>query len=226
MANPPATYGDKTIYKRGLDPSGLAEIASVVGDELAIKGPRLTISAACASGLIALIRGDLLIRQGDADRVLVVAAEASVHPLFIGSFQRLGVLPPPGWGCRPFDQTRRGFLMSEAAAAVWLVPAQLLADADDPGQPQSSRLIIDRFAWGEDATHLTGMDPAGRIMRRVVAEAIGEEPLDLIHAHGTATELNDPAELSAFNAAVAMHETPRRSIPTKPPSAIRSAPPA
>ena len=37
----------------------------------------------------------MMIRSGEAKRVLVVAAEASVHPLFIASFQRLGVLTPP-----------------------------------------------------------------------------------------------------------------------------------
>ena len=62
----------------------------------------------------------MLIRSGQAKRVLVVASEASVHPLFLGSFARLGVLALPGVGCKPFDAEREGFLMSEAAAAVKL----------------------------------------------------------------------------------------------------------
>ena len=81
-----------------------------------LDGPALTISAACASGLHALIRATMMIRGGEADRVLVVAAEASVSPIFLGSFRRMGVLPAEGVGCRPFDQARDGFLMSEAAA--------------------------------------------------------------------------------------------------------------
>jgi 3-oxoacyl-(acyl-carrier-protein) synthase len=56
-----------------------------------LDGPSLTLSAACASGLHALIRGAMMIRSGEADRVLVVAAEASVSPIFLGSFR--------GWAC-------------------------------------------------------------------------------------------------------------------------------
>ena len=51
-----------------------------------MEGPTLTLSAACASGLHALIRASMLITSGEADRVLVIAAEASVHPLFLASF--------------------------------------------------------------------------------------------------------------------------------------------
>jgi 3-oxoacyl-[acyl-carrier-protein] synthase II len=98
------------------DITGLADIAAA----LAGRGPKLTVSAACASGLLALGRAVMMIRAGEARRVLVVAAEASVHPLFLGSFKRLGVLPREGVGCRPFDETRDGFLMSEAAAYFFI----------------------------------------------------------------------------------------------------------
>ena len=108
------------------------------------------------SGLHALIHATMLIQSGRVKRALVVAAEASVHPLFVGSFRRLGVLPPEGFGCRPFDQDRAGFLMSESAAAVCL-------EADEI-HPSRRRGVapVDRFALGGDATHLTGVDPQAR----------------------------------------------------------------
>ena len=49
------------------------------------------------------------------------------------------------------------------------------------------------------------MDPTGRALRSVIAKAIGDRPLDLIHAHGTGTILNDPVELAAINHAIAAH---------------------
>jgi 3-oxoacyl-[acyl-carrier-protein] synthase II len=166
---------------------GLATVAADVAAEMSIGGPCLTLSAACASGLHALIRGAMLIESGEFRRVLVVGCEASVCPLFIASFQRLGVLPPAGFGCRPFDRSRAGFLISEAAAAV-------LLGAEGPG----TGVGIDRFAIGADATHLTGMDPQGRTLRRVLASSLNGLPVDLIHAHGTGTTLNDEIELSAL----------------------------
>lgn len=173
---------------------GLATIAADLASGLFIGGPRLTLSAACASGLHALARGTMLIRSGEYRRVLVVATEASVHPMFIASFARLGVLPPAGIGCRPYDRSRAGFLMSEAAAAVLLEPTE---------SDSSAGVIVERFALGADATHLTGMDPAGSTLHRLIASCINAESLDLIHGHGTGTPVNDEVELAALDDCVA-----------------------
>jgi 3-oxoacyl-[acyl-carrier-protein] synthase II len=167
---------------------GLGQVATDLARELDLVGPRLTLSSACVSGLHALIRAAMLIGSGEARRVLVVAAEASVHPLFIASFKRLGVLPPEGFGCRPFDRSRQGFLMSEAAAAVLLE-----ADGHRPGL-----VMVDRFALGCDAFHLTGSDPEGRVLRSILARTSGSLPFDLLHGHGTGTPVNDEVELRAL----------------------------
>lgn len=177
--------------KPGADGSiGLHEVAETLTHELNLgAGPRVTLSAACASGLHALIHATMLLRSGVARRALVVAAEASVNPLFVASFKRLGVLPPEGFGCRPFDLDRAGFLMSEAAAAVCLEASEFPARRDS--------VRVDRFSLGADATHLTGLDPAGKTLRRLLARVMDNRPVDLIHAHGTGTGMNDPIELAA-----------------------------
>jgi 3-oxoacyl-[acyl-carrier-protein] synthase II len=204
---PPLHMADTTCVAGGLTSAGLGDISERLGHEMNIRGPRLTISAACASGLLALIRAAILIRDRQADGVLVVAAEASVHPMFVGTFRRLGVLAKSGAGCRPFDQHRDGFLMSEAAAAVWVQragdPAQL---PSTPGVAGPLRLAIDGVALGGDATHLTGMDPSGRVLRRLIVTAIASQPVDVVHAHGTGTILNDQVELEAINAATATQQ--------------------
>jgi 3-oxoacyl-[acyl-carrier-protein] synthase II len=183
---------------------GLADIAAAVAGEFGIRGPRLTVSAACASGLHALIRGAMLIQSGEARQALVVAAEASVHPLFIGSFQRLGVLARPGVGCRPFDRTRDGFLMSEAAAAVLLEAAP----TPDELSGESAAIFLDRFALAGDATHLTAGDPDAHTLRHVLRHVVNGRALDLVHAHGTGTPLNDGSELAAIESAVAAGPQP------------------
>jgi 3-oxoacyl-[acyl-carrier-protein] synthase II len=146
--------------------------------------------------LHALIRGALLIRSGEMKRVLVVAAESSLHPLFVANFQRLGVLPPPGFGCRPFDRDRRGFVMSEAAAAVVLESP----DSAPRGAAARRPIALERFAFAGDATHLTGNDPQSRTLRHILASVIDGRPIDLAHAHGTGTQVNDAAEISALEA--------------------------
>ncbi|HSZ54507.1 MAG TPA: beta-ketoacyl synthase N-terminal-like domain-containing protein [Tepidisphaeraceae bacterium] len=167
---------------------GLSRVASDVAAALGIGGPRLTVSTACASGLHALIRGVLMIETGEAHRVLVVAAEASVHPLFIGSFLRLGIIAGEEAGCRPFDQSREGFWISEAAAAV------LLERAD----PQKSGVAVDRVAMAADATHLTRNSDDAVPLARALEQVCAGNPVDLIHAHGTGTLHNDASELAVL----------------------------
>jgi 3-oxoacyl-[acyl-carrier-protein] synthase II len=171
---------------------GLSGLTQRVATALDVAhGPRTTLSAACASGLHALIRACVMLQVGEADRAIVLATEASVHPLFISSFERLGVLPPAGHGCRPFDVTRAGFLMTEAAAAVCLERS-----------PSTGRAIvgIERFALAGDASHLTASDASGAPLRHILSQVIGNRPVDLVHAHGTGTVVNDPIELAAIDA--------------------------
>lgn len=184
--------------------SGLAETsATVAGDVKLGNGPRLTLSAACASGLHALIRATMMIRTGQVHRAIVVAAEASVHPLFLGSFKRLGVLPADGIGCRPFDETRDGFLMSESAAAV------CVEGIDD----MNGRVVagMDRLAIAGDAVSITTGDPGGEHLARMIRQAMPDESVDQIHAHGTGTPVNDPVEVRAMAAVIPNPNRPSTS---------------
>jgi len=157
----------------------------------------LVVSGACASGILGLIRAAMMIRSGEASRVLVVAAEASVEPLFVESFRRLGVLAQATIGCRPFDERRCGFLMSEGAAAVCLQ-----AESAENRQDGRPAVLVDRFACGAFAGHLTAIEADGTTVRRLLGSVLADQSVDLIHAHGTATDANDAIELAAIEAAL------------------------
>jgi 3-oxoacyl-[acyl-carrier-protein] synthase II len=172
---------------------GIAQMDGELSSRLKFGGgPRMTISSACSSGLHALIRAVMAIASGEIRRALVVGVEASVHPLFVSSFRRLGVLAPEGHGCRPFDCERRGFVISEAAAAICLESAEAAAGR--------AMVRVDRWAAGSDGTHLTGGDPAGKALTKLLQRVAGSD-CDLVHAHATGTVVNDPVELAAIAAA-------------------------
>jgi 3-oxoacyl-[acyl-carrier-protein] synthase II len=172
----------------GLAPAGIANLAAGVAAQLGLAGPVLTVSAACAGGVVGLIRACLLLRSGEAQRVLVVAAESSFHPLLLASYQRLGVLAPAGYGCRPFDRRRRGFFVAEAAAAVML-------------ESRGEGVQTFGMALGSEAASITAPDPSPERLQRLILRAAGGRGVELVHAHATGTELNDPIELAAIDAA-------------------------
>jgi 3-oxoacyl-[acyl-carrier-protein] synthase II len=171
-----------------VEPIGLHEIASSIAAAFSIAGPRTTVSAACASGLHALFRAKLMLDRNEADRVLVVASESSLGDIFTGSFTRLGVFPRYGEPCRPFDQHRSGFLMSEAAACVMI----------ERREPRPGDLILRDVRFAGDATHLTGMDARGQTLRRLIGDVVAHRPVDLVHAHATGTH-SDAIELAAIS---------------------------
>ena len=97
--------------------------SAAIAREFDIRGPVLAPAAACATGLVSLIRAADLIRDGVCDVVLCGSSDASLQPSLLGSYRRLGVLArrgDPRTACKPFDQDRDGFLVGEGAAVMVL----------------------------------------------------------------------------------------------------------
>lgn len=176
---------DEWLKSGRVGEAGIAELSDDIARELRLVGDRATCSAACASGAHALAIAAMRLRAGLIDRALVVASESSLDRIWSQNFKRLGVLARPGEPCRPFDEERHGFVISEAAAAIRLErrPAR-------PGE-----IMLASATIASDAFHLTGGDPDARTLRHLLA--ISSSTVDLIHAHATATG-SDAIELGAI----------------------------
>jgi 3-oxoacyl-[acyl-carrier-protein] synthase II len=92
------------------------------------KGPNFTISTACSSSAHALGLAMQSIREGRADVVITVGADASITPLVFAGFCSLRALSTkyndrPDQASRPFDRLRDGFVMGEGAGALILESA-------------------------------------------------------------------------------------------------------
>ncbi|MFT3787285.1 MAG: beta-ketoacyl synthase N-terminal-like domain-containing protein [Tepidisphaeraceae bacterium] len=168
-------------------PIGLHDLANAIARERRIDGPRFTLSAACASGLHAIGRAVMMLERGEARRAIVIGAESSLGVMFTSTFRRLGALARPGEAARPFDETRDGFVMSEAAACAVI----------EMRSPYSGGIAIGRRGLAGDAYHLTGMDPEAKSLRRLLSDVAGDRPFDLAHAHATGTA-SDAIELAAI----------------------------
>ena len=166
--------------------------AHALADWLGVRGPVLTVSAACASGATALGVGADLLREGAAD--LVVAGGYDVLCRFVlRGFDVLRSLTRER--VRPFDRRRSGLLLGEAAGLL------LLARERDARGPRLGRLRGHGSA--SDASHVAAPDPGGRGLEAAIRAALAEADvapgdLDFVSAHGTGTPLNDRIETAVL----------------------------
>ena len=180
--------------------------ARAVAARFGVTGGMAAPVTACASGGHAIVWGMRLIGRGVVDAVIVGAAEASIHPLVIGSYRRMGVLADacgdPASSVRPFSLTRRGFAIGEGAA-VFVLESE--ASAGRRGADVVAR--VTGWAAGAHAASLTDVEASGETLARLMCEAMrraGIRPaqVDYVHAHGTATVTNDLAEARAIRCAL------------------------
>ena len=174
--------------------------ARAVAREFDCRGPMLCPVLACATGLAACQRAAELIREGVCDVVLAGSADASLQPVILGSFRRLGVLARPLNGdasaaCRPFDRDRNGFVIGEGAACLVF---ESLEHAQSRQASWYGEWLAGRMLT--DPSGLTQLDPAGTSLRRLLQDLSRDVPQrpDYINLHGTATIPNDRVESSAI----------------------------
>jgi 3-oxoacyl-[acyl-carrier-protein] synthase II len=194
---------------RGVSPLAVpvimpSSVAAHLSLRLGLRGPCVTVSAACASGAAAIGEGVELLRRGAADVVLAGGVDSLVSYAAMSCFLRLDVMSRnvdrPELASRPFDIDRDGFVMGEGAGFVVL---KRLEDVPASG-PGPLGLILGH-ASSADAHHLVAPSPDGEGAARCMALALADadvHPNDLVHvnAHGTSTVLNDRAEAAALQA--------------------------
>ena len=167
-------------------------------------GACLSPVAACATGLVAAIQGSEMIARGDCEAAVVGAVDASLSPFLLGAFRSMRALASVEEGedasrvIRPWDRSRKGFLVGEGGALLVLEEAHR---AEARGAKAYAELA--GGALGSDAHHVTNLnpDPAGlaHLIERALAGAGVEKPsIDHINVHGTATRSNDPLECRAI----------------------------
>ena len=153
---------------------------------LALTGPAMTISTACSSSAKVFCLAERFIRLGLIDAAVVGGVDSLCHTTLYG-FSALQLVAPDA--CRPFDVSRRGISIGEAAGFALLE------------RSESCNASLQLLGHGEssDAHHMSTPHPEGDGARRAMQEALhraGLAPTDIdyVNLHGTATPANDRAE--------------------------------
>ena len=149
------------------------------------------VSNACVSGVLAVSVAKRMIQFGAYENAFVIAGDEISEFVLSGfnSFQAMSNLP-----CAPYDESRNGVTLGEAAAAVYI----------SSEKPTKNAVAIIGDGAINDANHISEPSRTGEGLFKSIESAFKEanitkDKLDYISAHGTATLYNDEMEAIAFS---------------------------
>lgn len=160
--------------------------------QIGATGAVIAPMAACTTGIWAIAQAAMLIQTGQYQRAIAGATEAAITPLTLSGFQQMGALAKTG--AYPFDLNREGLVLGEGGA-VFILEAKELA------KQRQTKIYGEILGFGltNDAYHSNKSDPEGKGAIAAIKQCLKQSQLtpadiDYIHAHGTATQLNDRIE--------------------------------
>ncbi|MFF5262921.1 type I polyketide synthase [Actinomadura viridis] len=180
--------------------TGLDFLTSRAAYKLGLRGPAVTVRAACATSLVAVHMAVQGLLAGDCD--LALAGGVTVRfPAEPGAYAEGGILSPGG-ACRTFDAGASGIVGGDGAG---LVALRRLPEALADGDPV--RAVIRGTAVNNDGADRIGYTAPGvegqAAVIRTAQEVAGVDPASVgyVEAHGTATPIGDPIEVAALTLA-------------------------
>lgn len=171
----------------------LSNLAQKIADFFGFKTKPIVVSNACVSGVMAIAVAKNMIQTGKYKNAFVVAGDEISEFVISGfnSFQAIGTEI-----CKPYDKTRDGINIGEAAAAVYMT--------SEPDQNEKFSFKVLGDSAINDANHISGPSRTGdglyaSIKNSMTEAKVSAEQINFISAHGTATIYNDEMEAIAFN---------------------------
>lgn len=178
-------------------------------------GPIMSTITACATGAASIIAGAMLIASGRADVAICGAVDfAIVEPIVAGFATMNGAFRhkpgddklSPQQASRPFSAGRRGFVISEGAAAL-ILASRRFAGANGLG----TGISLKGWSMTADAHHFVA--PHEPTVRRCMQESIDDAgiwpaDIDSINAHAASTRTGDAVEHKAIRAVFGKNPPP------------------
>ncbi|MEU0126655.1 amino acid adenylation domain-containing protein [Streptomyces sp. NPDC006289] len=210
-----AACGESTYFQnllREADPAALPDsfrlalhhekdfLSTRAAYHLGLRGPALTVQSACSSSLVGVHLAAGLLRQDDAD-VMLVGGVLVDRDLTDGYTHRPNHIYSPDGHCRPFSADAAGTVGASGVGVVVLKPlAAARRDGDTVYAVITGSAVnndgADKMSYS--APSLAGQRAAVSTALRRSGRAAAE--VGYVEAHGTGTRLGDPVEAAALRA--------------------------
>ncbi|MFJ9562331.1 amino acid adenylation domain-containing protein [Streptomyces fuscichromogenes] len=176
-------------------------LATKAAYHLGLTGPAFTLQSACSSSLAGVHIAAGMLRQGDAD-VMLVGGVLVDTTLTDGYTYRPQHIFSPDGHCRPFSADAEGTVGASGVGVVVLKP---LAAARRDGDTVYA--VVTGSGLNNDGSGKLGYSapslPGQRAAIRAALDRSGRDGADVgyVEAHGTGTRLGDPVEAAALRQA-------------------------
>ncbi|MFZ1005309.1 MAG: beta-ketoacyl synthase N-terminal-like domain-containing protein, partial [Candidatus Sulfotelmatobacter sp.] len=176
-------------------------LATRVAYKLNLTGPSITVQTACSTSLVTVHVACRALLNQECDLALAGGVTIRTPQVMGDSFMEGGIASPDGH-CRTFDERAQGTVRSNGVGIVVLKRLEdALRDRD------CIHAIIRGSAINNDGSQKVGFAaPSVSGQRDVIQQALrdsGVEPetISYVEAHGTATPMGDPIEVTALTQA-------------------------
>lgn len=169
--------------------------------KLNLRGPSLNVQTACSTSLVAVHSACKSLLTGECD-MAIAGGVAIVVPEKVGYLYEEGGIASPDGHCRTFDRDAQGTVFGNGIGVVIL---KRLEEAIEDGD--TIQAVIKGSAVNNDGALRIGYSAPGvEGQTAVITEALTKAEVDpstisYVEAHGTATALGDPIEMSALTQA-------------------------
>ena len=174
-------------------------ISSMIAARLKLEGLSTSCNAACSSSMTNLYLAWLMIQAGDASAALVGGVESPLWPSFQYYWQCTSAISTVNGGiCKPFDNSRDGFLQGEGGTLFYICDEQTLREYN-----LTPVAIIRSVTSGAKVNTITAHDKTGEhqcmMMDRALKNAnLSVNDISFFNAHATSTGIGDDIEFDAF----------------------------
>ncbi|KAG5678935.1 hypothetical protein PVAND_008554 [Polypedilum vanderplanki] len=170
-------------------------LASKISYTFGFRGPALIIDTACSSAASALNCALKYIKQNECDAAIVAGSHLNLGPRMFIEFSGLGALTPDGIS-KVFDEDSKGFVRSDAIAAVFL---QKRKDAKRI-YAQLVHSLSNNDGFKHEGILLPSKEVQQLLMERLYKEVnIDPSEINYFEAHATGTKLGDFQEIGAVD---------------------------
>ncbi len=179
-------------------------IATRVAHKLDLHGPALSIHTACSTSLVAISEAYFALKSGRCDMAL--AGGASVcSPQESGHRHEEGGIMSHDGHCRPFDINAGGTLFSDGVGVVVLKRLQDALNDKDSIYAVIRGAAVNNDGGNKMSFTAPNADGQAKVIAMAQREAgVEADSITYIEAHGTATPIGDPIEISALDRAFSL----------------------